>query len=537
MKKIILIIFYLIFFQLIIYAQVNTSIINQKTIGGSLDDNFVKAVKTADGGYLVGLFSISDISGDKSVAPKGVYHIWLLKLNNNLSIQWQKSIGGSDFDRIEDILLMDDGNFFLLAGSDSPISMDKTVDNYGTFDYWLLKLNPNGDILWQKTYGGDSAQSPNNMIQIDENRFLLGGTSNSNSSGLKSENSYGYSDLWFILIDSLGNVITDKSLGGNDHEFLSSIFYNKNQNTLFAAGMTTSDSSGTITTHPFNSFSYHQDYFLFSLNDTDLQQIFDARYGGNDLDYCTAITSINGFLYLGGNSLSDSSGVKTDISRSNGQYSDYWMLKLDKNGSIIWDKTIGGNYRESLYHMEVTNDYQILLIGSSSSDVGWEKTEPRINQQDYWIVSLDTNANILWQKTLGGNLTDDPKQLIVLGHNHYIVFGDSNSDYSGHKTSNSRGGIDLWIVEISSNLTIDNFSKNSLQIMPNPATDCFSFIMPENSQNGLLYIFNPSGQIVHSEKIYNAHNNINISYLNKGIYFVSFYNEQGIGYSAKMIKQ
>jgi hypothetical protein len=92
-------------------------------------------------------------------------------------------------------------------------------------------------------------------------------------------------------------------------------------------------------------------------------------------------------------------------------------------------------------------------------------------------------------------------------------------------------------VEISSNLTIDNFSKNSLQIMPNPATDCFSFIMPENSQNGLLYIFNPSGQIVHSEKIYNAHNNINISYLNKGIYFVSFYNEQGIGYSAKMIKQ
>jgi len=532
MKKQFLVIFFLLFANLLVYSQVNTDIIRQKTYGGSSADYFIKAVQTNDGGYLVGVFSTSDISGDKTVPARGNYHIWLLKLNNNLTIQWQKSIGGSDFDRLSDILMLDDGSFLLLASSDSPISLDKTVENYGIYDIWLIHIDSVGNILQQQTYGGSNNNHPVKIIKINNN-YLIAGMSDSDISGVKTENSRGHYDFWFLLIDDSFQIIYDKTLGGSSLETIWDVVYDNTTENLFLYGSTSSNISGDITNSPYG---FINDYLLFICSAVDGQLVSDHRYGGSYVNNATALSKLNNHLYIGGYSSSDSSGVKTENLRG-GQYNDFWVLKLNKDGSIVWDKTIGGNHVDILHNIETTADNQLLLIGSSMSDIGFEKTEPRIGgYEDFWIVSIDTNSNILWQKTLGGTHTDYPKQILVLGTNHYIIFGNSKSGISGHKTEANRGQEDIWILEISSNLSIENFAKKSLHILPNPAINDFSFNIPETSKHGILYIFNPSGSIVHSEKIENSNNIIDITKLSNGIYFVTFFDENGIGYSAKLVK-
>jgi hypothetical protein len=404
MKKLYLI----ILLQLIAYAgfsQVQTNIIRQKTYGGNQKDLFSKAVKTSDGGYLIGVSSESGISGDRTQIRKGLSDIWLLKLNNDLTVAWQKSFGGSGRDFCSDIVITSDDGFLILTDSNSPVSLDKTAENYGINDYWLVKLDANGNIEWQKTYGGTSYNVAVQIIKYN-NYYILSGISDSDSSGVKIENSRGGNDFWILLIDSIGSIIYDKTLGGNYIEFLNDAIINQQENLLLLTGYTSSDISGDITKPAYGAI----DYLLFKCNPDNGQLISDFRYGGSTANVATTISKNNDKIYLGGWSNSDSSGVKTENSRSNGQWSDYWILKLKNDGSIVWDKTIGGNYYDVLYSMEFTNDHQLLLIGSSASDAVWEKTEPRIGQSDFWIVSLDTNANILWQKTIGGTLQDEPKQ-------------------------------------------------------------------------------------------------------------------------------
>jgi len=154
------------------FSQVNTTIVRQKTYGGNKIDFFAKAVQTEDGGYLVGAFSYSDVSGDRIVIRKGGVDIWLLKLNQDLTINWQKSIGGNGDDLLVDIISCDDNGFLLLSGSSSPISLDKTFDMYGWLDYWLIKIDSLGNIENQKAYGGNKYNYPTKIIPVNNN-FVL----------------------------------------------------------------------------------------------------------------------------------------------------------------------------------------------------------------------------------------------------------------------------------------------------------------------------------------------------------------------------
>ncbi len=519
---------------LYLFSQVQTNIVRQKTFGGNLSDHFSKALVTSDNGYFVIVSSNSDISGDRTVSKKGLSDIWILKLNNDLTLDWQKSIGGSNYDYPKDILALDDGSYFLISGSNSPISLDKTIANYGLLDYWLIKIDSLGNILSQYTYGGENWNSPEKILKVG-NSILIAGTSDSDSSGVKTENSRGLNDFWLIFVDYNGNIIKDKTLGGNYQDFFESVSYNETTSELFLCGITYSDISGDIS----NSAYGIADYLLFNFNPINDLLVSDFRYGGSSMSVnnITSICINNNKIYLGGNSDSDSSGVKTENSRDDGDWGgDYWVLKLNTTGLILWDKTIGGNYRENLLSLEFTSDNQLLLIGSSSSDVGWEKIEPRIGQQDFWIVSLDTSANILWQKTIGGTLQDEPKQVIVLGTNHYILFGDSKSGVSGHKTESCRGEEDVWIVEISTNLSIENFSENRLHLWPNPAEDKICIEFPNNSMNGLLYVFDTNGRIMLTKNINIQEPAVDIQFLAAGNYFVSLFDEKGKSYSAGFIK-
>ncbi|MBK7968028.1 MAG: hypothetical protein IPK08_03365 [Bacteroidetes bacterium] len=130
------------------------------------------------------------------------------------TIQWQNTIGGSSFDFLYSAEQTTDGGYILVGYSYSNISGDKTenfIGSYGRSDYWIVKTDSSGNILWQNTIGGEYEEALTSIKQTTDGGYILGGFSQSNASGDKTENNYdtlcATFDYWIVKTDSLGNLI------------------------------------------------------------------------------------------------------------------------------------------------------------------------------------------------------------------------------------------------------------------------------------------------------------------------------------------
>src|SRR5690554_2509108 len=167
------------------------SIIWQKTIGGSLDDTGNAFELTSDGGYILGGFSSSNISGEKTENSNGQIDLWLVKIDASGNIMWQNTIGGSGDDFLISIKQTSDGGYIVGASSDSNISGDKTENSRGGLDYWILKLDSSGNIVWQKTYGGAQPEFETYVVETTDGGYFVGGCSDSDVSGDKTDPTNG----------------------------------------------------------------------------------------------------------------------------------------------------------------------------------------------------------------------------------------------------------------------------------------------------------------------------------------------------------
>ena len=129
-----------------------------KTIGGTDDDNLWSIEQTADGGYILGGYSLSGISGNKTEACLGGYDYWVVKLNATGIIEWQNTIGGSLTEYLVSVHQTSEGGYILGGYSISGASGDKSEASQGVYDYWIVKLNAAGSITWQNTIGSYSSE-------------------------------------------------------------------------------------------------------------------------------------------------------------------------------------------------------------------------------------------------------------------------------------------------------------------------------------------------------------------------------------------
>ncbi|TAE31746.1 MAG: hypothetical protein EAZ91_06430 [Cytophagales bacterium] len=134
-------------------------------------------IATSDGGFLLGGGSISPISGNKTATKYGSYDYWVVKINANGEKVWDKAFGGSDGDNLTSMIATSDGGFLLGGNSVSPISGNKTATNYGVSNCWVVKINANGDKVWDKAFGGSGYNGDflRSMIATSDGGFLLGG--------------------------------------------------------------------------------------------------------------------------------------------------------------------------------------------------------------------------------------------------------------------------------------------------------------------------------------------------------------------------
>ena len=194
-----------------------------KTFGGSANDPLYSIQQTSDGGFILGGISLSGVGGDKSQPNKGNADYWIVKIDANGNKLWDKTYGGSGNDYFRYIRQTSDGGYILCGNSESGISGDKSQNSLGGFDYWLLKLDGNGNKVWDKTIGGSGSEEFHQLQQTSDGGYILGGGSTSGVSGHKSQTSFGGYDFWIIKLNGSGNKVWDKTLGGNGSDILQSL--------------------------------------------------------------------------------------------------------------------------------------------------------------------------------------------------------------------------------------------------------------------------------------------------------------------------
>ena len=167
-----------------LYAQ-DPNILWDITIGGIGNDRLYSINKTNDGGYILGGISESDISGDKTENNIGNEDYWIVKLDENGSIQWQNTIGGNYDDTLRKVFQTTDGGYIIGGYSNSTISGDKSENVIGSEDYWVVKINSLGTIEWENTIGGNGEDILYDIIEANDNGYILTGSSNSNISFIK----------------------------------------------------------------------------------------------------------------------------------------------------------------------------------------------------------------------------------------------------------------------------------------------------------------------------------------------------------------
>lgn len=514
----------------IVFAQ-DPAILWQKTIGGSNTDFSTAFEATTDGGYILGGYSTSNISGEKTEDSNGGIDIWIVKIDGSGNIQWQNTIGGSGDDYLISLKQTSDGGYILGAGSDSDISGDKTENSRGGLDYWILKLDGSGNIVWQKTYGGDQPEFDTYIVQTSDGGYFVGGYSDSGISGDKTVPSKGQRDFWALKLDGSGNIIWQKAFGGNLVDRPQAAFQITDGGYLMA-GFSNSGISGDKT-EPNRGGN---DYWIIKMDGSGNLQ-WDATYGGNDSDVLRNIiqTADGGFL-AAGYSKSNISGDKTENSR--GDY-DQWILKLDGSGNLDWQKTIGGSAIDYPRDVKQVADGSYIVASWSNSNASGEKTENSNGGYDYWLMRLNSAGGIISQNSIGGSGDESGPYVIPMANGNLAMFCSSDSNISGDKGDDSRGLDDYWVFEASPAIlgTATHSFETKVAAFPNPTEGKCTVDLGSPYSEATVSIYNHLGQHI-SDKAYR-----NAQYLEleitgaSGIYLASIHTSEGKETTIKILKK
>ncbi|KKH97277.1 hypothetical protein EO95_16555 [Methanosarcina sp. 1.H.T.1A.1] len=398
----------------------------QKLLGGSGDDFAVGAQQISDGSYIV-VGQSNSTDGDVT-GNHGKDDYWVVKLDTERNIEWQKCLGGSDKDGARDIQQTSDGGY-IVTGSSYSTDGDVT-GNHGKDDYWVVKLDPKGNIDWQKCLGGSGYDFAYSIQQTSDGGYIVAGHSDSKD-GDVTEN-HGKDDYWVVKLDTKGNIDWQKCLGGSGYDFAYSI-QQTSDGGYIVAGHSDSKDGDVAGNHGIN------DYWVVKL-DTKGNIDWQKGLGGSisDCAYSVQQTSDGGYIVAG---MSDSNDG--DVNENHGS-SDCWVVKLDTEGNIEWQKCLGGSGGDGALSVQQNFDGSYIVVGWSDSKDG--NVTGNHGKSDDLIVELDTSGNVIWQKYLGGNSSEVPLSIQQISDSGYIVVGYSNSK-DGNITGN-HGKKDYWVVKL-----------------------------------------------------------------------------------------
>jgi len=305
----------------------------QTNLGGVGNDLLKTIQQTPDGGYIIGGSSDSPLIydkdktlvGNKTSAHNGSYDYWIVKLNSLGEIEWQKSYGGNFSDELQDILVLEDG--YLIGGNSNSRkdSGNKTSPNYGESDFWIIRINSDGEEVWQETYGGEGEDVLSGLL-LTENGYLLAGSSSSDNRGTNG------GSFRVMEIDKEGDVLWDETYNFGKSDVLVKATKTKDNQYLLGGY--------TLTDHA------NRDYLALKINQRG-EMLWQQTFGGRGNDYLSGLIQMRdgGYLLAG----SSDSPKSDDKDRSSIGGTDYWLIKLGNENQLAEERKLVEIYPNPTY--------------------------------------------------------------------------------------------------------------------------------------------------------------------------------------------
>jgi len=350
-----------------------------RTYGGTGDDLALSVEQTSDGGFVVA-------GGTKSFGS-GEEDIWVLRLDSSGNVVWQKSYGPGEGRSVKQT---SEGGFIVagFTGTFTPVA-----------DAFVFKLDPSGGVIWSMTYGGgdrgDDFDAAFSVQQTSDGGYLVGGSTRSFAVGIE--------DAWILRLDSSGNVVWTKTYGGGACNIAYSAQQTSDGAFIFAGRR---DSGGCVHEGP--------DAWVVRLN-ADGTIAWEETFGApgvSDHGFSVQQTSDGGFIVAG-----ETEAFGGFLA------SDFWVLRLDGSGGVVWQKTYGGTGHDLGFSVQQTLDGGFIVAGMTSSFGAGDF--------DYWVLRLDSIGNVVWEKTYGGSGNDAAFSVRQTSDGGFVVAGFTGSFGAG----------------------------------------------------------------------------------------------------------
>lgn len=376
-----------------------------KTFGGSSEDMGFSIIQTENGGYAIAGYTIFPRGKKKDdwraklgyviLEKSKKQDFWIIKLDKNGNMEWDEAFGEGRTDVARSIIQTKDGGYAVVGSIWTEYVTKK--------DFWLIKLGENGNKEWDKTFDKDEDDIAYSIIQTKDGGYAIAG-----GTGKRSR---GEVNCWVIKLDTKGNMEWDNNFGRTGWDEIYSIIQ-------------TRDGSFITTGCVWSKGAGRGDVCVAKLNKRgDL--VWDKTFGGSENDEARSIIQTNdgGYSIAGFTVLEDT------------EDKDFWVIKLDKDGNKVWDRTFGGTSEDWANSIIQTKDRGYMVAGWTKS-MGAGKT-------DVWIVKLNKRGNLVWDKTFGGSENDEAHSIIQTDDGGYAIVGWTKSKGAGNS--------DVWVIKLDEN--------------------------------------------------------------------------------------
>jgi len=364
-----------------------TMITWDRKIGGSGWEKAYSVEQTNDCGYIVAGYTDSHDIGNLD--------FYIIKFDIYGNIQWDQRYGGSNSEISYSVQQTSDGGYVAAGYTYSYGS--------GINDFWIIKLDSLGSLIWQKTFGGSEWDEARSIRQTTDNGYIVAGTTESFS--LEG------SDYWILKLDSGGNSVegwvNGKTYGGAYTDEIRCI-------------QQTQDGGFVVTGNTEVSNDGNIDINIKKINSSgDVEWSRNYDYGKNDEANDIQVTTDGGFIVTG---------------CSGNDFGDAIILKINSSGELEWEKKYGGTYTDKAYSIKQTTDGGYIVAGYTySSDT---------TDIDIYIIKLDEDGNEQWSRTFNNNESDEDIAYSIrqTADGGYVVVGSTTS-YNNKK--------DIWIIKLN----------------------------------------------------------------------------------------
>ena len=338
-----------------------------QTYGRLLNDEWGSSVQqTSDGGYIV--------VGAKSTAFFDIHSkrdVWLVKLDDNGLMQWEKTFGTRGNDMGNAVLQTSD-NGFIITGSAEPIGTEKG-------NLWIIKTDDQGNKQWDSILGVSSDfESGSMIIETDDSNYIVVGSVNTSGGGR--------GDIWLLKIDAFGNKLWDKSFGDRGHNYADDVVETSDGFVILGSSWIPDETNG-------------YDIWLLK-TDKKGELLWDQIFDASDSDHGWSLDQCDdgGFIITG--------------EKDHGSDDKVWLIKTDENGNLAWDTSFPGRGDS----VQQTSDGGFIIAG-------YEIDPTPKDYSNGLLIKTDGTGNLLWKKTLGGKENDFLYSIEQTADNGFIVVG------------------------------------------------------------------------------------------------------------------